>query len=443
MGKKGKGTSDGRRARDARGGLPDRDSEDNAMFIVKVIGAFMALGVALVFPYMLLGSGGSVRHIDLDSSPEFLKSVFFGGDPWLLVCTTKEKAPPALDKFITASDSLYSKGVTVATIRCGGELPSGKKVMDRFKLSPPIKKAAFLCANGKKCQQLPAVSMKTSDAIVKWVAPKVQMMLYEPNNAQQFGTACTNHKLCVVSVKDGPHAKAELEVLKKAAGKRRTVPFAVVDASAKSFSLRKKLPTTGGPHVVLLRGGGKKANVSAALIKEEFGVNTITESIDAAVTNVTDFSVLKKRPVLSTRRPKNKYKSKKQAQQQNAKQRSSGQGAQKRSNRKKKTSQGGGKPATAKTTETDKGEGLVSDEERERRRQMDDEIAGMFEPIEEGEVVEGYEPEEVDEDYYEVVEEGDEEGGETVEAADAEDDSSENEAQSIEAEADNGDEDDL
>lgn len=42
----------------------------------------MALGVALVFPYMLLGSGGSVRHIDLDSSPEFLKSVFFGGDPW-------------------------------------------------------------------------------------------------------------------------------------------------------------------------------------------------------------------------------------------------------------------------------------------------------------------------------------------------------------------------
>lgn len=212
---------------------------------------------------------------------------------------------------------------------------------------------------------------------MKWVEPKVQMMLYEPNNAQQFGTACTNHKLCVVSVKDGPHAKAELEVLKKAAGKRRTVPFAVVDASAKSFSLRKKLPTTGGPHVVLLRGGGKKANVSAALIKEEFGVNTITESIDAAVTNVTDFSVLKKRPVLSTRRPKNKYKSKKQAQQQNVKQRSSGQGAQKRSNRKKKTSQGGGKPATAKTTETDKGEGLVSDEERERRRQMDDEVRSV------------------------------------------------------------------
>lgn len=79
------------------------------------------------------------------------------------MCTTKEKAPPALDKFITASDSLYSKGVTVATIRCGGELPSGKKVMDRFKLTPPIKKAAFLCANGKKCQQLPAASMKTSD----------------------------------------------------------------------------------------------------------------------------------------------------------------------------------------------------------------------------------------------------------------------------------------
>eukprot|EP00038_Savillea_parva_P016814 m.18259 g.18259 ORF g.18259 m.18259 type:complete len:472 (-) comp3578_c0_seq2:153-1568(-) len=400
---KSKQTSESRQARDARGGLPDRESEANAILIVKIIGAFMALGVAIVFPYMLLGSGGSVMHVDLDDVyPDQLKHMFFGGDPWLFVCTTKNGSPLALDKFTQASYDLQPLGVTVATIRCGGTLPSGKKLMDRFNLTPPIKKAAFLCANGKKCVQLPKGAMSSSDAITKWVKPRVDLQIFEPTNAAQFGKVCTLRKLCVVSAKDGPHSQSELDTLRKAASQRRAVPIAIVDASKRTLSLRKKLPSdTVGPHVVLVRNEG--GNALAALMKDGFSSGAIKGAIDAAVANVTEFTPLKKRPTLSTSKPRRRKatrssssSSKEGSSPSSSRSTTKEQRRAARQQRQRKNRNGNSqkirvvdkaskktadKTSTSTSADETKGEGLVSDEERERRRQMDDEMASMFEPI--------------------------------------------------------------
>jgi len=395
------------RAREARGGDQDRDSEQDIARIVRIIGGFMALGVAIIFPYMLFGSGGTVSHVDLEgASPDYLKTIFFGGEPWLFVCTTKHNAPPALDKFVTASSSLSRIGVTVATIRCGGELPSGKRVMDRFKLAPPIKRAAFLCANGKKCSQLPKAAMESSDSIVRWVNPRASLQLYEPATPEQFGRACTSRKLCVVAVKDGAFTDGETGVLRKAATAKRTVPFVMVDATARTFSLRKKLPRNDpGPHVVLLRGGGR--NVSASLVKDPFGLSTLKLALEAAGLNETEFKPLKKRPTLSSRKPKPARRGRPQSQTKRSpsppptKPRRAGRDKPRRASTK-----GAAPPPGAV-----KGEGLVSDEERERRRHMDDEMAAMFEPIDDTELgdesTDGADDADfADEDsYYEVVDE--------------------------------------
>jgi hypothetical protein len=59
--------------------------------------------------------------------------VFFGGDPWMVMCSHENMTVPAA--FVTAARKASLSGdIRWAVINCGGKLPSNRTLFQRFKI---------------------------------------------------------------------------------------------------------------------------------------------------------------------------------------------------------------------------------------------------------------------------------------------------------------------
>ena len=99
------------------------------LLIMGVVGALVIVGSGGLYMYM---ASQSVRLNVNDAAA--LKNVFLSGQPWLVECT----AGGPSDVLYKAESKLKGK-VQTAVLDCGATLPSGKTVIQRFKLKTPGK----------------------------------------------------------------------------------------------------------------------------------------------------------------------------------------------------------------------------------------------------------------------------------------------------------------
>ena len=137
----------------ARGGGGGGGSSNAAMYAMVAVAAIVAVPVLLslwdVFfpPYITLS-------VDDDDQ---MQETFFGGEAWLVMCTSERHALP--ESFLGAAKAGSASGqFRSAVLDCEDELESGVNTLDRFKLRKNTRKSdhvAMLVANGESPRRIP------------------------------------------------------------------------------------------------------------------------------------------------------------------------------------------------------------------------------------------------------------------------------------------------
>jgi hypothetical protein len=128
----------------------------------------LAVGLGSAVWDALYGAGASVAPLG-ELAPGELAQVFFGGAPWLVLCSDSRKALVRNDAgvrvlretFIEAAAVLSGRGLAKAgALNCSMVLPSGKTVYERLRLDPGKAPVLFLAAGGDRVAQLEPALLK-------------------------------------------------------------------------------------------------------------------------------------------------------------------------------------------------------------------------------------------------------------------------------------------
>lgn len=119
--------------------------------------------------------GNGIVHLDVQDTAK-LKTVLFGGEPWLIYCINADTENYPLPKVLEESArSLWrSSGLSVGVLKCWDETSSGRSVAQRFKLNlkPPL---AFVVANGNKPKTLRLTGISKADDLEKRIRPALAL----------------------------------------------------------------------------------------------------------------------------------------------------------------------------------------------------------------------------------------------------------------------------
>jgi len=124
-------------------------------------GIFIVVAMLLNVYYNLTAES-PVKYIDGESD-QALQEVFFGGQPWVVLCADSKKAlvEGELRETYTAAADNMKEVVKFAAMSCNRTLPSGKTVYERLKLDVAKSPVMFLSVGGDKpIQLLPALLKK-------------------------------------------------------------------------------------------------------------------------------------------------------------------------------------------------------------------------------------------------------------------------------------------
>jgi hypothetical protein len=124
-----------------------------------VLGGFGII-VTLLSGFSAIAGGGAADIVQLSvGDTDMLKRVFYGGDPWLVVCS--EESASSISKFVAlneAANQIAEDGMKTAVLDCKDTFPKkGDTALKRFKLNQkksgkfPI---TFFVSNGNKPKQL-------------------------------------------------------------------------------------------------------------------------------------------------------------------------------------------------------------------------------------------------------------------------------------------------
>ena len=128
----------------------------------------LAVGLGSAVWAALYGAGASVVPLG-ELAPGDLAQVFFGGAPWLVLCSDSRKALVRNDAgvrvlretFMEAAAVLSGRGLAKAgALNCSMVLPSGKTVYERLRLDPGKAPVLFLAAGGDRVAQLEPALLK-------------------------------------------------------------------------------------------------------------------------------------------------------------------------------------------------------------------------------------------------------------------------------------------
>eukprot|EP00039_Didymoeca_costata_P019041 m.336004 g.336004 ORF g.336004 m.336004 type:complete len:400 (+) comp17731_c0_seq1:158-1357(+) len=363
-----------------------------AMFVVAPILALVSLGYLALRPNPIYNL--SVTDTDM------LQTVFYSGEPWVVSCYKGNE--PAVDALGKASEQLAREGIKTGMIDCNAKLPSGKTVAQRVGLTAKAKdlsggRTIFFAGNGKKITEM-ASKTRTQEAIVKWALKLAALRIFQPSSPAQMRSVCYDKKLCGVLYHSGKITDAELRIVQNVAKTRRKIPFVLIDSKQQTLS-GLDLPQPGSDpaskFLAFHRPADKNssAKTSVKYFSGSLGAEKIRRFLDDSATAGFDsFKALNKLPLLSGIKGSKKSKPSSRST--------------KKRERKPKVSVRDGKGSSR---ESSKGkEGLTSEKEKQRRKELDEEMANMFtadeDTDEDGTVVDS--DEEIEE---EVVEEDDEE----------------------------------
>ena len=267
-----------------------------------VLLAFVALPVALYAAHTLgLGKGG-VSIERLTSSDAALDVAIFGGPPWLIECTAAG-ASAVLREAAASARELLPDGLRVATLDCGGELPSGGTVRKRLGLArkPPAAglPQLLLASSGLPPRALPADALRSAAALGRHLKRTPLLSVVPVNTTAQLSRYCLRRDLCLLLLTTGaPRAEHRGAVEKEL----RRPPFAAaaasVDRATHAISLGKQLPETDRPQVVALRRGAA-GKVEARALQGALGAAALAGFVEQVRENKPPLKPLAKELAIS------------------------------------------------------------------------------------------------------------------------------------------------
>jgi hypothetical protein len=249
-----------------------------AMFVIPgFFGAVITIWGFLAPPY---------TTIALDNQQQ-LKEVFFGGFPWLIACAPY-KGQPVNPIFAGVSSHLVAGSFKMGIIDCDQPMPSGKTVIERFKLQKQKKYnrngLSFTVANGGKPKIVPGFYMQSkkggnlheqSKQLNSYVTKTVAVKYGNVKNGAQLTKQCLSKSKSALVLVEGDASVATKSKIERLAQKHRTLWFCVVDHTKFVFSLDKKFPDVlgtpideGEARLVLFRKKKKPPNDNVEKIKK-------------------------------------------------------------------------------------------------------------------------------------------------------------------------------
>lgn len=151
---------------------------------------------------------GSIEHIDASDTAK-LKSVLFGGEPWLLECYSglpfagqhlprPYRVHPVFSEALVSMRGLVRAGI----IDCETQLPSNKTVVAKLGLVRRTQPLLVLAYAGGAPKQLPAASTTSAYAITAFVKPKVEPTVLTIQTHKTFLSTCGGRRPCLLARMD-------------------------------------------------------------------------------------------------------------------------------------------------------------------------------------------------------------------------------------------------
>lgn len=222
-------------------------SSSRIMSLVKLGGAVLA--VFLAVSYYKRNQQSTVQDLT-GADADTLKDVFFGDVPHLFYCSkggNGETLPAPFEELNAAKGS----SVSFAKVNCSQVLPSGKTVMQRFKIKKDIRPTVFATAPWMKPQQVSANQMKDTATLTKFIdntmAPKPTQVFSDKDlrNFCAFGgknVVKDKNKVtdtCLVVLRGAKYTKVHAELEKRLVQQYPKVRIAAVDAKKKRLSFEE------------------------------------------------------------------------------------------------------------------------------------------------------------------------------------------------------------
>ena len=213
--------------------------------------------IALYVAYLL----NSPLHY-LDPSSTRLKEVFYGRQPWIILCNDNDKPVPS----VFEATSRKKKDVSFGVLNCAKKLPSEKTTYERLKLNQYEKKPImFFSGYGRDVKQLKESLLRNEYALQKQLTHETKVHAAKVRDTEGFIKKCLKKTPCAL-VLTGADLDSDLEALKVmnvASDASPSIKWVYVDASKLRFSssgskLSEKslnlTQFTRGQHRVLMLG---------------------------------------------------------------------------------------------------------------------------------------------------------------------------------------------
>ncbi|CAE8581109.1 unnamed protein product [Polarella glacialis] len=227
-------------------GEPDKASWKKQLVGGGVIIFLCGVGLISFISQMIdFARGSGVVNIDVLDTPK-LKSVLFGGEPWLIYCVNNQTANQRLPKVLEeSSGGLWSRlSLQVGVLHCWDQTASGRSVAQRFKLrtSPPL---AFVVANGNSPRALGMTGIAKVEDLEKKVKPGLLLDSSRIDTLKKWPQHCTSRRSCVViGHKNTAQRDYALTVLKPLLERHRAVKLVTLDTAFWQLKLEDSLLST-------------------------------------------------------------------------------------------------------------------------------------------------------------------------------------------------------
>jgi hypothetical protein len=206
--------------------------------LILIVSGLIILSLFTILVY-LQGYTGAEYMINADEVA--LKNIFFGPKPFIHYCNPEDSEEVVLPpKLIAAYKNIGSNTHGLSAINCSQYLPSGKTILDRFKLKKEWKPIIFTTAPWTKPMQLTPISMKNSTTIEKFILLYTEAKPILVTSDKEYRDSCkfnhTYNNICVVVMKGTRFTYDNEIIINKFVETFPLIRTIIVDAKHRKFS---------------------------------------------------------------------------------------------------------------------------------------------------------------------------------------------------------------
>lgn len=213
-----------------------------------ILGFFIAI-IALLLGYSATKMNSSSIQNLLSANSDTIKNALAGNDPYLFYCAKTSRNVKDEDRIPTIFTDLHqarSSKINFATINCSQVLPSGKTIIERFKLKQDIKPTIFGVAPWAKSKQASYESLKDVESMKKFIdisfSPKATLVTSDKDLWKFCGFSKNSTRArpiddtCIVLLKGSRYSKTHIDMESRLVKENPRLNFALVDATKRRLS---------------------------------------------------------------------------------------------------------------------------------------------------------------------------------------------------------------